>query len=291
MATQDTNQIVKRLRIPNFVIRALSNRKVAVGLSILLPILIVSILGESITPHDPLETDVLNRLSGPSSTYLLGTDHLGRDLLSRVIMGGRTSLYLGFTAVGLALLGGVPIGLFAGYKKGLVDEVLMRLMDIIMTIPGLLLGILVLVTLGQAIENVIIVVGIIYIPRIARVVRSAVLSVSEEPYVKAAVARGESTTYILGREILPNVTAPIVVEGSIRIGYAMLLGTALSFLGLGSGPPFPDWGFMIATARSHMHTSPWFFIWPALALVLTIISTNLIGEGLRDVFDPETESG
>lgn len=290
MSIKSTTENIVRFDVPDIAIRALTNPKFVIGLSILLPIIIVSILGEAIIPHDPLETNVAEKYAGPGGKYLLGTDHLGRDLLSRVIMGGRTSLLLGFAATALSLTAGIPIGLFAGYKKGRTDEILMRLMDIIMSIPGLLLGILVLVVLGPDTKNVILAVGVIFTPRIARVVRSAVLSVSEEAYVKAAIARGESTTYILGREILPNVTAPIVVEGSIRIGYAILVGTGLSFLGLGSGPPHPDWGYMIAVARMHIYATPWFLIWPGLALVLTITSTNLLGDGLRDILDPQMES-
>ncbi|MFB6361938.1 MAG: ABC transporter permease [Halobacteriales archaeon] len=271
------------------MIQLITNRKVALALSILLPIIIVVSLGETIAPYDPVQPHVADRFADPGGKYLLGTDHLGRDLLSRVILGGRSSLSLGFGAVAVSLAAGVPIGLFAGYVKGRPDELLMRLMDIMMSIPVLLLGILIVVALGSSLINVILAVGIVFTPRIARVTRSATLGVSEEPYVMAAEARGESTFNILFREILPNVTAPIIVEGSIRVGYAILIGTGLSFLGLGTGPPHPDWGFMIAEARSYMFTSPWFLLWPSVALVATITATNLLGDGLRDVLDPRTE--
>ncbi|MFC6954210.1 ABC transporter permease [Halorubellus litoreus] len=272
--------------LPPIVGNLLSNRRISLGLAILLPIALVAILGETVAPYDPTATHVADRYAGPGGQFLLGTDHLGRDLLSRVILGGRTSLLLGFGATALALLVGVPIGLTAGYAKGRVDEILMRIMDIIMSVPTLLLGLLILVVLPSNILNVVMAIGVVYAPRIARVTRSATLSVSEEEYVLAAKARGESSPYILFREILPNVTGPIVVEGSVRVGYAIMIGTSLSFLGLGAGPPNPDWGFMIATARDHIYQTPWFLIWPSVALLLTVMATNLIGDGLRDVLDP-----
>lgn len=289
MATDTQTEDGEGFELPDIVVRVFSNRKVLVALSILIPMIIVVALGERITPFDPLETNVANRYAGPGGKYILGTDHLGRDLLSRVVLGGRSSLLLGFSATAVSLSAGVPIGLLAGYAKGRTDEFLMRLMDIMMSIPVLLLGILLVVSLGPNLVNVIIAIGVVFTPRIARVTRSATLSESEEPYVVAAKARGESRPYILFREILPNVTGPIIVEGSIRVGYAILIGTSLSFLGLGAGPPTPDWGFMIATAREHMFNSMWFLIWPSLALVMTVTAMNLLGDGLRDVLDPQYE--
>lgn len=286
MAT-DERTIDTPVAVPETVRRLLSSPKVVVGLSILVPIVVVTALGETITPHDPLQTDIASKLEGPGGTYVLGTDNLGRDLLSRVIVGGRSSLFLGFAATAFSLVFGVPIGLVAGHVKGRTDEVMMRLMDVLMSIPVLLLGILILVALPQSLFNVILAIGVVFVPRIARVVRSATLSVSNEPYVKAARARGESTTYVVFREILPNVMAPIVVEGSIRFGYAILIGTSLSFLGLGTGPPNPDWGFMIATGRRHIYETPWFILWPSIALLVTILAANLLGDGLNDVLDPQ----
>jgi peptide/nickel transport system permease protein len=288
MGTKDSTSTAGRIELPDVLKRMLANRKIVVSMIILLPILTVVALGDVIAPFDPTETHVVDRFAEPNSKYLLGTDHLGRDLLSRVIIGGRSSLILGFGAAGLALLIGVPIGLTAGYIKGRVDEVLMRMMDVMISIPSLILGILILVTLSSSLINVIIAVGFVYIPRVARVTRSATLSVSEESFVLAAKARGDSTPRILFREILPNISAPIIVEGSIRVGYGILTGTGLSFLGLGTGPPTPDWGFMIAQARMHMYQSPWMLLWPGLMLVATIVAMNMLGDGLRDVLDPRT---
>jgi len=290
MATEQPTPLFG-IEIPDLLIRLVTNPKVATAMAVLLPILVVSALGPGVTPHDPLKPNVPDKFADPGGKYILGTDHLGRDLLSRVIVGGRSSLILGFGAVAVSLAAGVPIGLFAGYIKGRPDEILMRLMDVMMSIPVLLLGILIVVAIGSSLLNVILAVGIVFTPRIARVTRSATLGVSEEPYVMAAEARGESTFDILFREILPNVTAPVVVEGSIRVGYAVLIGTGLSFLGLGTGPPHPDWGFMIAQGRSYMFDTPWFLLWPSVALVATITATNLLGDGLRDVLDPRTSHG
>ncbi|WP_254522291.1 ABC transporter permease [Natrinema caseinilyticum] len=287
MATDNSSQKkLSRFEVPPIVWKILRNHRILIGLSILTPIVLVAIFGDTIAPYDPTATHVADRYAGPGGKFILGTDHLGRDLLSRIILGGRTSLLLGFGATALALALGVPIGLTAGYAKGRVDEVLMRIMDIIMSVPTLLLGLLILVVLSSNIINVVMAIGVVYAPRIARVTRSATLAVSEEEYVMAAKARGESRPYILFREILPNVTGPIVVEGSVRVGYAIMIGTSLSFLGLGTGPPNPDWGFMISTAREHIYQTPWFLIWPSLALLLTVMATNLIGDGLRDVLDP-----
>lgn len=287
MATDTQSQTESEgARMPPIVRELLANRRIVIGLLMLLPVVVMAILGELIAPFDPTATHVAQRYDGPGGQFLLGTDHLGRDLLSRIIVGARTTLLIGFGSVALALVMGVPIGLMAGYAKGRTDEVLMRLMDIIISIPTLLLGLLLLVVLSSNVFNVILAIGIVYAPRIARVTRSATLSVSEEPYVLAAQARGESNAHILFREILPNVTSPIVVEGSVRVGYAIMIGTSLSFLGLGTGPPTPDWGFMIAEAREHIFQTPWFLLWPSFVLLITIMSTNLIGDGLRDVLDP-----
>ena len=291
MATEQSSPLSDRITVPDVAWDIVTNPKAAIGLAILLPVALVSALGTTLAPYDPVAVHPADAYlgplsSGPNGMYLLGTDHLGRDLLSRVIVGSRPSLLLGFGATGLSLLLGVPIGLTAGYSKGRVDEVLMRLMDIMMSVPVLLLGVLILVVLPSNLFNIILAIGVVFVPRIARVTRSATLSVSEESYVLAAKARGESDPYILFREILPNVTAPIVVEGSIRIGYAVMVGTSLSFLGLGTGPPHPDWGFMINTARLHIYQTPWFLLWPSIALLVTIMATNLLGDGLRDVLDP-----
>jgi peptide/nickel transport system permease protein len=273
-----------------------SNPSALVGTIIIVLTLTAAIAGPAITSHDPTESNTQQRFAGPSlldsdnSEYFLGTDNYGRDLITRTLLGGRSSLLLGISSAGLGLLIGVPLGLIAGYSGGKIDEIIMRLMDSLMSFPSLLLALLILTTLSSSIWNAIIAVGIAYFPRIARVVRSATISVKNEQYVTAAEARGESSVSIMFKEILPNITSPIVVEGTIRIGFAMLIGSSLSFLGLGAQPPTPDWGYMIAQARVYTYDSMWFLLWPALALGITVTGFNLLGDGLRDILDPQTTS-
>jgi peptide/nickel transport system permease protein len=198
------------------------------------------------------------------------------------MLGGRVSLFLGTLATGLGLILGIPIGLISGYIGGQVDEAIMRLMDALMSFPSLLLALLILTTLSSSIWNAIAAIGIVYAPRIARIVRGSTLSAKQQEYVQAAEARGESSLYIMFGEIFPNITAPIVVEASIRVGFAILVGTSLSFLGLGAQPPTPDWGYMIAEARNHLYSSFWYLLWPSVALGMTVTGFNLLGDGLRD---------
>lgn len=271
--------ILRRLKTPSI---SLVNRKVIVGLALLSPLALGSVIGPVIVPHDPNSTFVAHQLEGPSAQFLLGTDHLGRDLLSRVMLGGRVSLFLGTLATGLGLILGIPIGLISGYIGGQVDEAIMRLMDALMSFPSLLLALLILTTLSSSIWNAIAAIGIVYAPRIARIVRGSTLSAKQQEYVQAAEARGESSLYIMFGEIFPNITAPIVVEASIRVGFAILVGTSLSFLGLGAQPPTPDWGYMIAEARNHLYSSFWYLLWPSVALGMTVTGFNLLGDGLRD---------
>lgn len=253
--------------------------------------MLLSLFGNSITHHDPLATHPIDRLEGPSGQYLLGTDHLGRDILSRLFLGGRTTLLIGFSSTAIAVLLGVPIGLVSGYFKGRTDEILMRIMDIVMSIPTLLLGLLILVALSSSTFNLIMAIGIVFTPRLARITRSVTLSESKQSYVMAAKARGESHFHIMFKEVLPNVKSPIIIESSIRVGYAIMVGASLSFLGLGAGPPYPDWGYMVAVAREYMHTSPWFLLWPSLTLLVVIMATNILGDGLKDALDSKTSGG
>jgi peptide/nickel transport system permease protein len=273
-------------RLASFGRKLLSNRNAVLGLVLLVPIILMSVFAPLITPHDPTTTNSADKFEGPSGEYLLGTDNFGRDLLSRVMIGGRTTLYLGLTAVALALVLGVPVGLAAGYLGGRIDEVLMRAMDILMSIPSLLLALLIVSMLAANITNAVLAIGVVYAPRIARIVRGSTLSVKNEEFVAAAEARGESDFYIMFGEILPNIVSPIIVEASIRIGFAIIIGTSLSFLGLGTQPPQADWGFMIAQARSYIFNTVWFLLWPSLLLGATVLGFNLLGDGLRDVLDP-----
>ncbi len=265
--------------------RATRTRNVLVGLGILVPMVLLILIGPELTQHSIRGTEVLDRYQGPSSEYWLGTDHHGRDLFTRTLAGGRISLLMGTSAVTMALALGVPIGLYSGFKGGKIDEVVMRTMDILMSFPTLILALLIIAGLGTNLWNAVLAVGIVYTPRIARVVRGETISIVNEEFVDAAKVRNESDSYIIFREILPNITGPIIVEASIRIGYAILVLAGLSFLGLGAQPPTPDWGYMVAEARGHMYQTSWFLLAPSIAITLTIVGLNVLGDGLRDVFD------
>lgn len=269
----------------------LSTNKGVISLVLLVPLLTGSLAAPLVAPFDPTATHIVDRFAEPGGTYLLGTDNFGRDLLSRVLYGGRSSVLIGVSSTALGLLLGVPIGVISGYVGGRFDEITMRLMDTFLSFPSLLLALLVVTGLGPGIVNTILAIGVVFMPRLARITRSSTLSIKNEEFVTAAEARGESLFRIAFGEILPNASSAILVEASIRIGFGILIGTSLSFLGLGTQPPFPDWGYMVSTARNHLNQSVWFMLWPGLALGGTILGFNLLGDALRDVLDPEIESG
>jgi peptide/nickel transport system permease protein len=268
----------------------LSTKKGVISLVLLLPILVGSLAAPVVAPYDPTAAHVIDRFADPSSQYLLGTDNFGRDLLSRILYGGRSSILIGVASTALGLALGVPIGVVSGYIGGRFDEITMRLMDTFLSFPSLLLALLVVTGLGPGIVNTILAIGIVFMPRLARITRSSTLSIKNEEFITAAEARGESLPRITLEEILPNAGSAILVEASIRIGFGILVGTSLSFLGLGTQPPFPDWGYMVAEARNFLNQSIWFMLWPGLALGSTILGFNLLGDALRDVLDPEIQS-
>ena len=242
-----------------------------------------------VIPYNITEMHFLDRLQGPTTHFIFGTDQYGRDIFSRVLVGGRTSLTLGLGAVLLQLLLGIPIGLVTGYFGGKTDEVLMRLMDTLISIPSLLMALLILSALGGSMFNAMMAIGIVGAPRIGRVVRSSTLSVKNEEFVLAAKARGESHIFIMFGEILPNVLSPIIIEATIGVGFAIMIGASLSYLGLGVQPPQADWGLMIRQAREYLFSSPYPMIFPGLALAMTIIGFNLLGDGLRDFIGEKAE--
>jgi peptide/nickel transport system permease protein len=235
-------------------------------------------------PYD--EMHFLDRLKPPSRTYLLGTDEFGRDVLSRTLLGARLSLFMGGAATLVCMALGVPIGLVAGYHRGRLDELIMRAMDVIMSFPPILLGLLILAVTPPSIWKTALAVGVVYVPAIVRITRSVTLGLAGEEFIQAARARGETGRYILGSEILPNAWPPIIVEASLRVTFAILLGAALSFLGLGAQPPSSDWGLMIGEARAFVDTAPWVAMAPGLAMCLTVVGINLLGDGLREILDP-----
>src|SRR5436305_5185718 len=260
------------------------------GLAITGAIVLLGLLAPWIAPHPWDTISMRTRFLSPNATYWFGTDEYGRDVLSRLLMGTRLSLAMGFSATAISLAIGVPIGLLAGYLRGWVDEALMRGADVLMAVPPIMLGLLFLAVTPPALWKTALAVGLVYIPQIARLARSVTLSLANEEFIQAAKARAESASYILFREILPNAWPPLIVEASLRVSYAILLGSALSFLGLGAQPPSSDWGLMISEARSFLDRAPWIALAPGLALCLLVIGINLVGDGARERLDPRLKA-
>ncbi|TDE14109.1 nickel transporter permease [Jiangella asiatica] len=258
--------------------------------AVLVALVVTAVLGDSLAPHDPTATDVSNRLQSPSTAHWFGTDELGRDVLSRVIEGAAVSLKVGAVAVGISLVAGVLIGLVAGYYGTWVDDVLMRLSDVLFAFPAMLMAIAVLAILGPGSTNAMIAIGIVYTPIFARITRASVLSVREEVYVRAARSAGAGDLRIVGRHVLPNVTAPIIVQTSISLAFAILSEAALSFVGLGTQPPDPSWGRMLSEGRGFIEQAWWMAVFPGLAIFVTVLAFNVLGDALRDVLDPRQRS-
>jgi peptide/nickel transport system permease protein len=261
-----------------------------VGLAIVGAIVLLGLLAPWVAPHPWDTISMRTRFLAPNATYWFGTDEYGRDVLSRLLMGTRLSLAMGVGATAISLAIGVPIGLASGYFRGWVDEALMRSADVLMAVPPIMLGLLFLAVTPPALWKTALAVGLVYIPQIARLTRSVTLSLAGEDFIQAAKARAETATYILFREILPNAWPPLIVEASLRVSYAILLGSALSFLGLGAQPPSSDWGLMIAEARSFLDRAPWIALAPGAAMCLLVIGINLLGDGARERLDPRLKS-
>ncbi len=268
----------------------MANRLAVAGLVVLTILVFVGIFGEAIAPYGINDIDIPKRLTGPSSDHWFGTDELGRDVFSRVIVAARVSLQVGFIAVGFALVVGVPIGLISGYYRGGVDSFLMRMMDVLFSFPAILLAIAILAVLGPGVGNAMIAIGLVYTPIFARITRGSVLVVSEEVYIRAARSLGAGDRRIIFRHILPNVMAPIIVQTTLSLAFAILSEAALSFLGLGVQPPNPAWGRMLAEGRNFFEQAPWMGIFPGLAILFTVMSFNFVGDGLRDALDPKQKS-
>lgn len=260
------------------------------GLAITGMIVLLGLLAPWIAPHPWDTISMRTRFLAPNATYWFGTDEYGRDVLSRLLMGARLSMAMGISATAISLAIGVPIGLASGYFRGWVDEVLMRTADVLMAVPPIMLGLLILAVTPPALWKTALAVGIVYVPQIARLARSVTLSLANEDFIQAARARAEGSVHILFREILPNAWPPLIVEASLRVTYAILLGSALSFLGLGAQPPSSDWGLMIAEARSFLDRAPWIALAPGLAMCLLVIGINLLGDGARELLDPRLKS-
>ena len=281
--------------VPDHSARSLGRKPMSlqlkIGLLLTMTIVLLGLLAPWIAPHPWDTIAIKSRFLPPNSTYWLGTDEFGRDVLSRVLMGTRLSIAMGVSATLVSLAIGIPIGLAAGYFQGRTDEVLMRFADVLMAVPPIMLGLLVLAVTPPSLWKTALTVGFVYIPPIARVTRSVTLTLAHEDFIQAAKARAETNTYILFRELLPNAWPPLIVEASLRVTYAILLGSALSFLGLGAQPPSSDWGLMISEARSFIDRAPWIALAPGLAMCALVIGVNLIGDGAREYLDPRLKAG
>lgn len=258
---------------------------------ITLAIVVLALAGPWIAPYPYDEMNIMARLKPPTAEHWFGTDDYGRDVLSRTLVGARWSLLMGLGATAFALIVGVPIGLYVGYHRGRADEAVMRAMDVLLSFPPILLGLLVLSVTPPALWKTVLAVGVVYVPAIVRLTRAVTLELSQEEFVLASRARGDGPAYILMREILPNAWPPIAVEGSLRITFAILLGAALSFLGMGAQPPSSDWGLMISEARAFVERAPWIALAPGIAMCVTVIGINLLGDGLREILDPRMRAG
>ena len=263
----------------------------AAGLAILALILIGSLAAPYLTSFRYDAMNVLGRMRPPDGVHWLGTDEFGRDVLSRVLHGGATTIGLGVAATALSFAVGVPLGLLSGYLRGWLDDALMRMVDIIVSVPPIILGLLVLATTAPSSWKAALAVGVVYVPILLRMARSVALSLAQDEFILAARTRGEGLGWILFREILPNALPPLIVETSLRISFAILLGAAFSFLGLGTQPPSSDWGLMIAEARPYLEQAPWIALAPGIALCITVIAINLVGEGLRQRLDVRSHAG
>lgn len=268
----------------------LANRLAVFGIVVLFVLLFFAIFGEQLAPYGVNEQDIPNRLQAPSSSHWFGTDDLGRDVLSRVMVATRASLQVGFVAVGIALALGVPIGLVSGFYGGASDATLMRLMDIVFAFPAILLAIAVVAVRGPGLTNAMIAIGIVYMPIFARITRGSVLVVKQEVFVRAARSLGASDFRILRKHILPNIVGPLIVQTSLSLAFAILSEAALSYLGLGIQPPAPAWGRMLADGRAFFADAPWIAIFPGLAILFTVMAFNFLGDGLRDALDPRQKS-
>jgi peptide/nickel transport system permease protein len=266
------------------------NRLALVALVILVVFVVVALLGRVIAPDGPNVVNVAARLQAPSAHHWFGTDELGRDVLSRVLVGAVVSLKVGVVAVGISLLAGVVCGLLAGFYGGVVDDALMRAMDVLFAFPAILMAIVVLAILGPGSTNAMVAIGIVYTPIFARVTRASVLTVREEVYVRAARAAGASDLRLMRLHVLPNVLPPIIVQTSVSLAFAILSEAALSFIGLGTQPPGPSWGLMLADGQQFINQAWWMVVFPGAAIFVTVLAFNVLGDALRDVLDPRQRS-
>ncbi len=262
------------------------NRNILIGMSIVMCLVFIAVFAPLVAPHDPTEADLGARLEPPSKEYPFGTDHLGRCILSRVIYGTRVSLLVGVTVISASLLIGLVLGTASGYFGGLVDEVIMRLVDGFLAIPSMFLALALAGALGPGLTNMMIALIAVEWTSYARVVRGSILSIKDQEFVVASRGLGAGDVYILTRHILPNIISPVIVIATMGVGYAILAAAGLSFLGFGVQPPTPEWGSMLDSGRLFLRKAPHIMVFPGLAIMITVLAFNFLGDGLRDEMDP-----
>ena len=277
-----------RLRTRRWLVlrRAASARMAVVGAIVLVVAVAVAVFAPFISPYDPLRQDLANLLAPPSASHVLGTDNIGRDILARVIWGARISLIAGSGSVAIGAIAGCLLGLLAGYWRGPVDDLVMRIMDAVLSFPALVLALALGAVLGAGLGSVLIALGVVYAPTFARLMRGQVLTIRTREYVQAARLLGAPDWRILQRHVLPNAAAPIVVQASLSVAFAILAEASLSFLGLGVRPPEPSWGGMINAGRGYLQQAPWIVFGPGAALFVTVLGLNFVGDAVRDALDP-----
>jgi peptide/nickel transport system permease protein len=277
----------RRRRRNRTLVRFRNHRAAQVGFLLLALTLLLALFAPIVAPSHPDAVKMANRLAPPSFGNLFGTDQLGRDLLSRVIYGARISLSIGVISVGVALLGGLPLGMIAGYFGGAVDRVISAVLDFLLSFPPLLLAILVIALFGPGLGNAMLAIGVSLIPIFARLMRGEVMRVREEVYIEAVTALGAGPLKIISRHVLPNTLAPIIVQTTLSLATAILSASYLGFLGLGAQPPTSEWGAMLNDGRRYIRTAPHVAYFPGLAIMITVLAFNLFGDGLRDALDPK----
>ena len=283
-----TNQTKKRSQFVEIWQRLKRNKMAMVGLAILFILVLGAIFADVICDYDTMviKQDIANRLQGPSADHWFGTDEFGRDIFARILHGSRVSLVVGIISVSIALILGGAFGACAGFYGGKVDMVIMRVMDVFLAVPSILLSMTIVAALGTDLVYVMLAIGISSVPNYARIVRAAVMSVKDQEFVEASKAMGASNATIIFKEILPNCLAPIIVQATLSVAGAILSTASLSFIGLGVQPPDPEWGAMLSSGRQYMRDALHLTLFPGLAIVITILALNLLGDGLRDALDP-----
>jgi peptide/nickel transport system permease protein len=274
------------VRLGRFFHQLFRNRGAIFGSIVVSIVVICALFSPILAPYPPNKIDSINMLMPPSATHPMGTDDIGRDILSRIIFGARISMIVGVISIGIAMLLGVPLGLISGFYGGRADSIIMRVMDVLLSFPALVLALFIMAVLGPSAVNAMIAIGIVYTPNFARLTRANVLSIREMTFVEAARSIGFSQWHIMFREILPNALAPLIVQASLGVAYAILMEAALGFLGLGVQPPTASWGSMLSEGRVLLKIAPWYSTFPGLAIFFTVLALNLFGDGLREALDP-----